>query len=82
MNMKTRARAPQQTVTARPKKSNIDVDPSSLPVEACKKCGSLFFDRKLQFRRLSAVHPKNPTGKDMIITTEAALCTCGEVYVP
>ena len=81
MNMKTqglsqRARAPQQ------KKSNIDVDPSTLPVEACKKCGSLFFDRKLQFRRLSAVHPKNPTGKDMIITTEAALCTCGEVYVP
>jgi len=52
----------------------MNIDPSTLPDKVCA-CGNIFFDEKLGFKTLSAIHPANDTAEEQQLAYKALLCT-------
>ena len=61
-----------------PGQVQINIDPSDVSPKVCEQCGHELFDVAYRYGVVSALLPKNPTGKDIPVKTEAFVCrACG-----
>lgn len=56
----------------------IQIGPEDITDKSCAKCGGDLFDAAFRCGMVSKMLPKNTTGKDIPIKTEALICrACG-----
>jgi hypothetical protein len=61
-----------------PQQIQIQIDPEKDKPVACV-CGCIDFEPAVRLYRISAVHPANPTGKDLVTKMGVLVCRkCGE----
>ena len=67
-----------QAIGGQPGQQQINIDPSDVTPRFCEQCKHELFDVAYRYGVVSALSPKNPTGKDIPIKTETLLCrACG-----
>ena len=60
---------------------SITVDPEKLDNIKCK-CGCIYFDQKIAFKKISALDPQNPSGQEQVIPYQMYLCMdCNEALM-
>ena len=75
---KNRRNLPHPQMRAQPGQMQIKIDPSDVSPKVCEKCGHDLFDVAYRYGIVSALSPKNPSGKDIPLKTEALICrACG-----
>lgn len=66
------------SMQGRIKEQRIDISPADTMEVTCKACGGELFDVAVRLRTFPALSPKNPTGKDQVITIQTFICRgCG-----
>ena len=70
---------PQARVNHGPQQIQIQIDREKDKPEACA-CGSVFFEPAIQVYKIAAVHPQNPTGRELVTQAAVLVCKkCGEI---
>ena len=62
-----------------PQGVQLQIDPNDMADVSCENCGSTYFDVRIKLKKLSSVHPSNPTGQDIVTTGQVLVCAkCGK----
>jgi len=67
-----------QAIGGQQRQMQINIEPSDVSPRVCDQCGHELFDVAYRYGVVSALSPKNPSGKDIPLKTEALICrSCG-----
>jgi hypothetical protein len=60
----------------------INVNPADMEDFTCQ-CGCMYYQVKIRFKKMSAVHPANQTGRDIMAPLQVVVCEgCGKEPIP
>ena len=73
----------KKPIKNKPNQLQINIDPNEHPNVKCRGCGSERFEQVHNIKKLSELHPQNPTGKPVFVPAPILICwECGDAFTP